>query len=501
MPSPLPPRRNRRAAAIALAVAGLSCADPSAPRPPQVPGLQAVSSRELTDSAGHDRPVRIEVVLADEDLQPIAGARIFWTFPASLSGTLSTNPADEHFLELPTTDANGRFVLYFRIGCGVGEGWWHFRAQIPFAPANSSWTDSLRIIALPGLADSIRMPRDTAVYQGNMLALRTQVTDKCGHPLPDVATLEALSGGIAVDGPTLTATAGPSRQLIRATAGTAVDSTYVSIVPEGEISVKLHHIGSVFPDKSWTWARLSLDGSTFAPLVTAFSGLESDLTAEWLPGGNAVTFRNGDAITRMDLSGTFDTIVAPLGPGLRMHCPMPSADGTGLYVHVSDLSGMLRTQLRRVALVSADSNVALTPMTTGRADLCPSPSPDGGAVVYSSIDGAVAGPTAYGLRYVNTQTLASEGTGMTARVAPRWSPDGTMIAATGSGTLYVVTQPDRVRRELATASYAEFLSWSPDSEWIIVERDGPVLELVNAQTGLRLPLGFTGYMRYPSWRK
>lgn len=498
MPSPLLRLRN---AAAALAVASLSCADPAAPPRPQVPGLQVIASRELVDSADHGNPIRIEVVLADEDLRPIAGAWIRWTFPAALSGRLSSYPADGNLQGLMATDANGRLVLYFRIGCGVGEGWWHFDAHIPYTPVNSNWKDSLRLVALPGRAASVQMPRDTAVFQGNTLALRAEVTDKCGHALPEVATLEPLSGGMTVDGTILTATAGPSRQLVRASAGTAVDSTYVSIVPQGEISVKLHHLGSHFPNTNWTWARLSLDGSTFAPLVTAFSGLESDLTAEWLPGGNAVTFRNGDAITRMDLSGTFDTIVAPLGPGLRMHCPMPSADGTGLYVHVSDLSGMLRTQLWRVALSSADSNVALTPMTTGRADLCPSPSPDGGAVVYSSIDGAVSGPTAYGLRYVNTQTLASEGTGMTTRVAPRWSPDGTMIAATGGGTLYIVSQPDRTRRDLATDSYAEFLSWSPDSKWIIVERDGPVLELVNAETGLRLPLGFTGYMRYPSWRK
>lgn len=453
------------------------------------------------DSAGHGKPVRIEVVLADEDLQPIAGARISWSFTARLSGMLSSYPADRNLQALPTTDANGRVVLYFRIGCGVGEGWWHFGAQIPAAPVNNSWKDSLRIIALPGHADSIRMPQDTAVFQGNTLALRAEVTDKCGHPLPEVASIEALSGGMTVDGPILTATAAPSRQLVRATSGTAVDSTYISIVPQGEISVKLHHLGSTFPNKNWTWARLSLDGGTFAPLVTAFSGLESDLTAEWLPGGNAVTFRNGDAIARMDLSGAFDTIVAPLAPGLRMHCPMPSADGTSLYVHVSDLSGLARTQLLRVALSPADSNVALTPMTTGRSDLCPSPSPDDGAVVYSSINHATSGPAAYGLRYLNTQTLAAEGTGMTARAAPRWSPDGTMIAASGEGTLYIVSQPDRTRRDLATDSYAEFLSWSPDSKWIIVERNGPVLELVNAQTGLRLPLGFTGYMRYPSWRK
>src|SRR5690606_17443313 len=121
------------------------------------------------------------------------------------------------------------------------------------------------------------------------------------------------------------------------------------------------------------------------------------------------------------------------------------------------------------------------------------PSPDDGAVVYSSINHAASGPAAYGLRYLNTQTLAAEGTGMTARAAPRWSPDGTMIAASGEGTLYIVSQPDRTRRDLATDSYAEFLSWSPDSKWIIVERNGPVLELVNAQTGLRLPLGFTRY--------
>jgi Tol biopolymer transport system component len=144
-------------------------------------------------------------------------------------------------------------------------------------------------------------------------------------------------------------------------------------------------------------------------------------------------------------------------------------------------------------------------MTSGKHDVCPSASPDGQFIAYTSESSSIPNPggefAGYELRFVNKQTMEVGRTWTPAYAAPRFSPDGSMLAAISNSTLIVRSHPAGVRRDLGTANYAQFLSWSPDSKWIIVERDGPVLELVNAETGLRLPLGFTGYMRYPSWRK
>jgi Tol biopolymer transport system component len=60
----------------------------------------------------------------------------------------------------------------------------------------------------------------------------------------------------------------------------------------------------------------------------------------------------------------------------------------------------------------------------------------------------------------------------------------------------------------SSSSYLDVPSWSPDGQWIVaVVRDpagyAPVygkLALVNVETGIMLPLGWTKQLMQPSWR-
>lgn len=66
-----------------------------------------------------------------------------------------------------------------------------------------------------------------------------------------------------------------------------------------------------------------------------------------------------------------------------------------------------------------------------------------------------------------------------------------MIRADGTG--------ERVLSRENTA-YEQGVSWSPDGQWIVATRQGPFIDLIRVETGLTLPLAFTGNFIDPVWR-
>jgi hypothetical protein len=85
----------------------------------------------------------------------------------------------------------------------------------------------------------------------------------------------------------------------------------------------------------------------------------------------------------------------------------------------------------------------------------------------------------------------------------RWSPgNSSLLVSAWNGELFVVNSNGTGYRTLGDGPwYKSWASFSADGEWIAVERYGPVIHLINVQSGLVLPLGFTGYMTMPEWRR
>jgi Tol biopolymer transport system component len=89
--------------------------------------------------------------------------------------------------------------------------------------------------------------------------------------------------------------------------------------------------------------------------------------------------------------------------------------------------------------------------------------------------------------------------------SPSWSPTGDRIAYLDpQGYVLKVMNPDGTGvRQVGSAdgSYAFGIDWSPDGKWIVAKNARiDRIELVNATTGVALPLGFTNGMSGPSWR-
>ena len=143
----------------------------------------------------------------------------------------------------------------------------------------------------------------------------------------------------------------------------------------------------------------------------------------------------------------------------------------------------------------------LVPLATPCCDMAPSLSPDGTRLVYVVSSGG-------GQDALRILTLAT-GEVTVLNVpghSPSWSPTGDRIAyldPTSSYALKVMNPDGTGVRQVGQidASYSFGIDWSPDGRWIVAQNSqSGRIELVNATSGVALPLGFTNGMRGPSWR-
>jgi Tol biopolymer transport system component len=487
-------------------LAALGCESPTALVPVE-PGLHIDVEGTLLDTIGAPAS-RVRIWVADSSVTPIAGAVLTFSYPDELAywempWTLSSDSVGLDGFNF-TTNARGGLSFFVHRLNDARSAW----LRVQTTAGGITWADSILITTLPGRPAKVAMPVDTGIYKGNSAAWRAQVTDREGNPRTEVATLEAGTSGIEVAGTTVTALADPSRQMVRAKLdGVPLDSTWLSIVPPGElvVVVDLHrHIHLAHPTR---FARLALDGSVFEEILpnAAFVGWNTDLPAQWMPDGNSIVFRMGPHIARKTLGGGIDTVLlAPAGFGL--HCPMPSSDGLRIFAHRISLATFAADAWAgTVATKGADGAVVGPPRSAfGYFDTCPSPSPDGQFIAVASDRNTTASVDGGRLHVLGLNGPVVQNLGRPSYPQARWSPDGNWIVSAGDGTLFAIRANGADYRVLGTgpigSGYESWATWSPDSKWIAVERHGPVIEIINTETGLRLPLGFTGYLRMPSWR-
>ncbi|MCC7001926.1 MAG: hypothetical protein IT357_07200 [Gemmatimonadaceae bacterium] len=486
----------RSSVLVGLVCTIAACDSPAEPRM-FAPGFNLDLRGSASDTV-FAPPQPVSLRLLDSARAPVVGAAVQLSTRGTASVSASADPTLLTYVA-PITDAAGDARFYIGRFATAGAEWVIARVVV----GGVTWSDSLEITSLPGRATDVVMPVDTAVYQGNTLQWRGTVVDAYGNARPDAATYSAGSAGITIVGTTITANAAPSRQLVRATVGALRDSAWLSIVPRGVISVRKDDNPLV---GEWVYARMELDGSGFQTLVPhtspAFLGLRSAHPAPWFAGGASLAFAIDAGISRVDLTGSITPLLTAPGGGRTMKCPQITPDGQMLYGHIDNGGAAPGTAWRWGVGAGGADSVRISPVAGsggGVFDLCPSPAPDRRYVAMISNRGQID----FFLHVVDTLTGTTTQLPQRGFPSVRWSPNGSgLLVSAWNGQLFVVSSNGTGYRTLGdTPNYTSWASFSPDAAWIAVERNGPVIDLINVQTGLVLPLGFTGYMRMPEWRR
>lgn len=491
------------AALLAAALSALSCSDGTGPGGgPAGPAL-LLSGAGTTDTVDvlPARPLVVE--LRGERGAPLARETVELVAPDPLRVRFAQQPRPD--TAVLSTDAEGRASVALRFGSRAGAA--SVRIRVPRLGIDTVAAFTVR----PGVPVRVRVaPADTSLYVGRSFTLGAALVDRHGNPhdLPVTTTLE--SGPVEL-GPDRSVTGrAVGRARIRARAAGMEDSAGVSVVPEGMLA--LWSYGTRVGDPSGI-SVAALDGSGARLVVSRWPtpreyGPGPLVEPRWDPSGARVVYADPVAgVPRLfvsDLEGSVRRLLPDGGAALSEAHPAFAPDGAWIY-----FAGLVDSFNRALFRVRGDgTGLERLPAAPGREpgpDAALTVSPDGTRVAY-------VGTMEVGNRVVVRVVATGAATlvGAAPAGSPRWSPRGDLIAyvngpsgAGHSGPLRLV-RPDGTGDRAATAgTFFHGLDWSPDGRYLAIQPAVGIrgLEVVVAETGERLPLGFGRSWFGPSWRR
>lgn len=498
---------GHRAALLLLATtfAAWGCSDQPTSSTGGGPVVTLSAERSLTDTVRAPW-VRLTAIVQGSDGRPVRDARVvFRVLSASGPNVISLTSIDSSAPNWDVevmTDSRGAAEALVRHDMEAGEGWVHALAHVPASAEVPTCMDSIMVRTTPGQPARILItPRDTALYEGNSATISAVAADQFGNPRSEIAQLEAATTGLSVDGSTVTATTGPSRQTLRARYGEIVDSSRISIVPHGVIAVRIKRLAE--PDHQYLLATMELDGSDYRFLLNRDTeGPFGASGVEWGHTGDYLLLFGGaprSALYKMMLDGA-PTELFPTVAADQYAWQQETLDGSWLYFE-GIMSGSQETLIYRARPDGSElSTISPGPRASYQHDLYPSPSPDGKYVAYAT-DREQLAPFDLQIHVLEIATRTDRSLGVSGMV-PRWSPTGEWIAFGWAGLLYIIRPDGSDLRQISPPDdrYESWASWSPDGKWLAVEHLGPYIDLINVESGVHLPLLFTGYLTAPSWR-
>jgi dipeptidyl aminopeptidase/acylaminoacyl peptidase len=366
-----------------------------------------------------------------------------------------------------------------RLGAATGAG--RLQVLVP----SMGLEQTLTFTVSPGRAVGTRVtPRDSVIYLNTAAHLTGAVVDRKGNARPDAATL-AVSGPLALAGDLATGTAyGVGTAKVTAP-GLPADSTRVMVVPHGTLAAVTSYRGS-------TVALFDLDGSQRTNL--AFTAQVNGM--DWAPDGTRLVVSLGDAIGPRKLySVTTAGAQTQLFVGSALtdaFRPVFSANGEWMYFVGSTVPvGFGQTQVWRARTDGTGlERVGTEPDPVKSV----APSPDGSRVAYTRA--SLSDP----LQILTVATgqlaplsVAAEGV--------RWSPTAARLSLRQIGGPATVNADGTGFRTYTEYHGLDdpFAPWSPDGSWIAYDNGGS-LELIQVDTGLRIPLPYTGGFTQPAWK-
>jgi hypothetical protein len=355
-------------------------------------------------------------------------------------------------------------------------------------------------------------PADTAVLVGGSVALTASARDRYGNArAAQGVTFRVVSGPVTLAGSTVAGTAVGRAAVVAELAG-AADTSYVSVVPSGTIAA---YTAVALSDQKASLYTLRLDGSNLVQRVTtgAFQGYNATMGSAWSADGTRLYYHDSNtdhtrSLYVLDLATGASRRLLPDADRMLEEAWPRFADG---WVYFEGGS----FDERPLGTVGEPLLYRARPDGTGKEQVTPwegigsarhaAPSPDGSRIAFSGNY-----PVPLPLRVLELATGEVRSLGVAA-LSPRWRPDGSEIfyvasgdVAYGSGQIRAI-RPDGTGDRAVTQPGTQFgahFDLSPDGEYLIASTDQGVLTLVQAATGVEMPIRTPSLgqrLMAPSW--
>lgn len=514
-----------RRSSLAISSASLltlatACGGGTEPVPPRA-GISVVAGGGVTDTIWAHLPTPLLVEVHDAGSRPQSGVKVRFegTRPGSATAPPSAYPGAAPasplnlMLEV-TSDAAGRAQAYVLLGNRAGP------AGIVVSVPSLGSVDTVRFTVRPGSPVRIALsPPDTAVYLGRTVQLRASLVDRESNPLDVPVTFASAGPEATVSKAGLVSGVAAGRARIAASGGVLTDTARVSVVPV--VGAFAAHAMRRYGGDSIGVVVMNLDGSGYMRPITETPQPRDycceepgghEMPARWLGPATRLVYEQSMALRSGNYDGSDEhrlytsavaggapTPLLPASPFYTEIHPDVSADGAWVYFSARK-PAELQLRIWRVH----SNGTGLEQLTTSAefvSDTRPSVSRDGARLVYSH------GGT---LRVRDLRTGVETSLGVSG-AAPRWSPDGERLAYVNSydysgyaGALRVVQADGTGDRQVVTGvAYVPGLDWSPDGRYILAQGSFPesdMTELVDPETGARIPLPFGWRLTNPAWR-
>lgn len=468
-----------RRALLLLAVGACACSDSNAP---EFTGIRILSGEGATDTIGAELTQAVVAELRDERGRPVPDHVLRFTAvlideaqPAR-GYTATVSRVDENAFSSfssDRTDASGRARALVKLGLKAGT------AMVIVTDPDQGIADTATFTIQPGAAVRLlAAPKDTSIYVGRTMTLRSAVVDRMGNPRSEAVVHSVVGSAVTLSGSTVSAVA-HGGAVVTSTFGPWSDVATITVPPEGVIAA--------FTPSGL--ATFKTDGSEFRVLAPPTL---NGITTAWAASGAEIAFDRSCCapLQVVNLSGAVRNASTSTVWALY---PAYSPDGQWLYYS--------RDGWRLARVRSDGTGDELVPMTTPVSDGAPSASPDGTRLVYTLIVGGGQDR----LWILDLATGASTDL-KTFGHQPAWSPSGNLIAYLAlqeNSSIKVINSDGTGARTVSPAgsSYSFGHDWSPDGQWIVVRNARQNrLEVINATSGQAILLGSTAGFHGPSWK-
>ena len=246
------------------------------------PGIHFRAGATTSDTVDASPLQALVVEVRGEDGQPAVGHTVRFTSVPNPGASpfapyrVYVSPVELNSfsnLAADVTNERGQASVILRFGTSAGPG------RVAVSVPDLGMTDTTTFTVSAGAASRVvAAPKDTALFAGGTVTMRSAVTDRYGNPRNDPVTITRASGGVTVAGKVVSAQTTGIAKVVTAALG-ITDTTTIAVVPSGVV------LAASAPGTGVV--TLNLDGSGYRVVTSTPS-----MWVRWAPDGTELTFDN-----------------------------------------------------------------------------------------------------------------------------------------------------------------------------------------------------------------